>query len=90
MIASQAARAFRSRNHTAKLNRQVEDALRVRQSITTLLDLRQRQASTESAINSGRQSLILFNQSKVLFVFTGATVIFVSYISTPSRDILLI
>ncbi|KAI2622398.1 hypothetical protein GGR54DRAFT_598383 [Hypoxylon sp. NC1633] len=59
-----------------KLARQEEDAKRVRESIITLLDLRQRQASTENAINSGKQSQILFEQSKVLFIFTGATVIF--------------
>ncbi len=46
--------------------------------IITLLDLRQRQAATENAISSGKQSDLLFAQSKVLFVFTAATVIFVS------------
>ncbi len=45
--------------------------------IITLLDLRQRQAATENAISSGQQSDLLFAQSKVLFVFTAATVIFV-------------
>ncbi|KAL1866292.1 hypothetical protein VTK73DRAFT_4822 [Phialemonium thermophilum] len=59
-----------------RLERLEEDAKRVRESIITLLDLRQRQASTESAINSGKQSQILFEQSKVLFIFTGATVLF--------------
>lgn len=63
---------------TTKLDRQVEDASRVRDSIITLLDLRQKQASTENALQSGRQSDILFAQSKVLFAFTAATVIFVS------------
>ncbi len=47
--------------------------------IITLLDLRQRQATTENAISSGKQSALLFAQSKVLFVFTAATVIFVSF-----------
>ncbi len=53
--------------------------------IITLLDLRQRQAATENAISSGQQSDLLFAQSKVLFVFTAATVIFVSagHLSSP-------
>lgn len=65
----------------AKLDRQMEDAMRLRNSIVTLLDLRQRQATTENALSSGRQSEILFAQSKVLFIFTAATVLFVSYLS---------
>jgi hypothetical protein len=51
--------------------------------IITLLDLRQRQATTENAISSGRQSDLLFAQSKVLFVFTAATVIFVRSVPQP-------
>lgn len=52
--------------------------------IITLLDLRQRQATTENAISSSRQSDILFAQSKVLFIFTGATVVFVrAYLTYP-------
>ncbi|CAI6091552.1 unnamed protein product [Clonostachys chloroleuca] len=55
-------------NHlSAAVERLEEDARR----IATLLDLRQRQASTEEVIQSRRQSLLLF-------IFTGATVIFVS------------
>ncbi|KAF7548810.1 hypothetical protein G7Z17_g6804 [Cylindrodendrum hubeiense] len=69
-------RPLLTRHPDAKLLRQEEDAKRVREAIITLLDLRQRQASTESAINSGQQSKMLFEQSKVLFVFTGATVLF--------------
>lgn len=65
-----------ARSHVRKLDRHTEDARRVRQSLITLLDMRQRQASTENALYSDRQSRILFEQSKVLFVFTGATVIF--------------
>ncbi|KAH8895417.1 hypothetical protein GQ53DRAFT_50576 [Thozetella sp. PMI_491] len=68
----------------AKLKRQEEDARRVRESIITLLDLRQRQASTENVINTGKQSQMLFEQSKVLFILSGATVIFapLSWISS--------
>ncbi|KAF1812323.1 hypothetical protein P152DRAFT_32624 [Eremomyces bilateralis CBS 781.70] len=61
---------------TAKINRLEADATKVRQSIRTLLDLRQRQATTEDAIESSKHSAILFAQSKVLFIFTLATVIF--------------
>ncbi|KAF4784405.1 hypothetical protein HER10_EVM0008006 [Colletotrichum scovillei] len=48
-----------------------EDANRVRDSITTLLDLRQREANIEEALSASEQS-------KILFIFTGATVVFVS------------
>lgn len=66
------------------IDRLEKDASRVRKMITTLLDLRQRQASTENSINSTKQSKILFNQSKVLMIFTGATVVFtpLSWISS--------
>lgn len=50
--------------------------------VTTLLELRQRQASTENVVSLREQSEILFQQSKILFIFTGATVVFVSW-STP-------
>lgn len=63
-------------SNAQRLNRLIEDAARVRQSLTTLLDLRQRQVNTESAIHSGQQSQILFDQSTVLFTFTLATIIF--------------
>ncbi|GKT64303.1 heat shock protein sti1 [Colletotrichum tofieldiae] len=46
-----------------------EDANRVRDSITTLLDLRQREANIEEALSASEQS-------KILFIFTGATVVF--------------
>ncbi|KAK2054571.1 hypothetical protein LY76DRAFT_579843 [Colletotrichum caudatum] len=46
-----------------------EDAGRVRDSITTLLDLRQREANIEEALSASKQS-------KILFIFTGATVVF--------------
>jgi hypothetical protein len=46
--------------------------------VTTLLELRQRQASTENVVSLREQSEILFQQSKILFIFTGATVVFVS------------
>ncbi|KAK3899739.1 hypothetical protein C8A05DRAFT_36634 [Staphylotrichum tortipilum] len=69
-------RSPKSQHVLARLQRLEEDARRVRKSIITLLDLRQRQATTENAISSGRQSALLFAQSKVLFVFTAATVIF--------------
>ncbi|KAM0329507.1 hypothetical protein ACHAQA_004816 [Verticillium albo-atrum] len=45
------------------------DADRVRTSITTLLDLRQREANIEEALSANEQS-------KILFIFTGATVVF--------------
>ncbi|ROT39509.1 hypothetical protein SODALDRAFT_308881 [Sodiomyces alkalinus F11] len=45
------------------------DATRVRDSITTLLDLRQREANIEEALSANEQS-------KILFIFTGATVVF--------------
>ncbi|KAH6695761.1 hypothetical protein F5X68DRAFT_127106 [Plectosphaerella plurivora] len=45
------------------------DAARVRLSITTLLDLRQREANIEEALSANEQS-------KILFIFTGATVVF--------------
>ncbi|OLN85421.1 Ankyrin-1-like protein 3 [Colletotrichum chlorophyti] len=47
-----------------------EDANRVRDSITTLLDLRQREANIEEALSASEQS-------KILFIFTGATVVFI-------------
>ncbi|KAF9870224.1 hypothetical protein CkaCkLH20_12310 [Colletotrichum karsti] len=50
-------------------NRIEEDANRVRDSITTLLDLRQREANIEEALSASEQS-------KILFIFTGATVVF--------------
>ncbi|KAH8174609.1 ankyrin repeats (3 copies) domain-containing protein [Sarocladium implicatum] len=58
------------------LDRLEEDAKRVRKSVTTLLELRQRQASTENVVSLKEQSEILFQQSKILFIFTGATVVF--------------
>jgi hypothetical protein len=48
------------------------------EQVTTLLELRQRQASTENVVSLREQSEILFQQSKILFIFTGATVVFVS------------
>ncbi|KAK5658446.1 hypothetical protein OQA88_1835 [Cercophora sp. LCS_1] len=69
-------RSAASRHMITNLDRLEEDARRIRKSIISLLDLRQRQATTENAISSSKQSEILFAQSKVLFIFTGATVVF--------------
>ncbi|KAL2138647.1 hypothetical protein VTI28DRAFT_6462 [Corynascus sepedonium] len=46
------------------------------QMITTLLDLRQRQVTIETALSSEVQSDMLFKQSSILFIFTLATVLF--------------
>ncbi|KAK4038130.1 hypothetical protein C8A01DRAFT_17749 [Parachaetomium inaequale] len=62
-------RSPRSQHVLARFTKLEEDATRIRNSIITLLDLRQRQATTENAISSARQS-------RVLFLFTVVTVIF--------------
>lgn len=56
------------------------------EQVTTLLELRQRQASTENVVSLREQSEILFQQSKILFIFTGATVVFVS---TPNKALVV-
>ncbi|KAI7779167.1 uncharacterized protein LA080_001239 [Diaporthe eres] len=53
----------------SKLKRLEDDASRVRQSLVTLLSLKQREVNAESLINSEIQS-------QILFVFTAATVLF--------------
>ncbi|KAF3769578.1 hypothetical protein M406DRAFT_354054 [Cryphonectria parasitica EP155] len=60
-----------------KLKRLEEDAQRVRKSLVTLLDLRQRQVNAEGVVNSELQS-------KIFVVFTAATVVFtpLSWISS--------
>ncbi|KAK4248619.1 hypothetical protein C7999DRAFT_30983 [Corynascus novoguineensis] len=60
----------------ARLKHLEKDAQMVRKSITTLLDLRQRQVAIESALSSEAQSDMLFKQSSILFIFTLATVLF--------------
>ncbi|KAJ0162559.1 Ankyrin-1 [Colletotrichum tanaceti] len=63
--------AFKAYKHPTLdfFKRLEEDANRVRDSITTLLDLRQREANIEEALSASEQS-------KILFIFTGATVVF--------------
>ncbi|ORY11349.1 hypothetical protein BCR34DRAFT_327983 [Clohesyomyces aquaticus] len=60
----------------ARLKHLETDAQMVREAITTLLDLRQRQVSIEMALSSDVQSETLFKQSSILFIFTSATVLF--------------
>jgi hypothetical protein len=60
--------------------------LRPASQITTLLDLRQRQVTVEMALSSEAQSGILFKQSSILFIFTLATVLFVSFLSGGAME----
>ncbi|KAI3324488.1 hypothetical protein HD806DRAFT_47379 [Xylariaceae sp. AK1471] len=59
----------------AKLKHLEKDARMVKESITTLLDLRQRQVTVEMALSSEVQSRTLFRQSSILFIFALATVL---------------
>ncbi|KAH8753035.1 hypothetical protein F5883DRAFT_200042 [Diaporthe sp. PMI_573] len=53
----------------SKLNRLEADALRVRESLVTLLGLQQREVNTEGLLNSEFQT-------QIVFIFTAATVFF--------------
>lgn len=61
--------SYYSHPHLEVFERLSDDARRVRKCITTLLDLRQKEATIDEARSSAQQST-------VLFIFTAATVIF--------------
>ncbi|RYP73230.1 hypothetical protein DL769_004250 [Monosporascus sp. CRB-8-3] len=69
-------RSTEDKHIIARLKHLEKDAHMVRKSITTLLDLRQRQVAIEMALSSEVQSDTLFRQSSILLIFTLATVLF--------------
>ncbi|GAB1317925.1 hypothetical protein MFIFM68171_08135 [Madurella fahalii] len=69
-------RSIEDKHIIARLKHLEKDAQMVRKSITTLLDLRQRQVTIDMALSSEAQSDMLFKQSSILFIFTLATVLF--------------